>query len=249
MADLPLAMRLRALSSARLQLGRAGSSVPTRHQLAFDLDHARARDAIHAPFEPAGLAEALGRQVIEVRSQVGDRTEYLRRPDLGRCLRYDDVPLLPLGSYDLAIVIADGLSAMAVHAHAASVALAIIERLPDWALAPIVAVHQGRVAIGDAIGAGLGADIVCVLIGERPGLSAPDSLGAYLTWNPLEGRMDSERNCVSNIRPPHGLSYREAGDMIARILIAARRLKLTGVDLKDGREVLPPADGRQSPAK
>lgn len=202
--------------------------------LAFELDHARARDAVMAGFDTAGLAEAIGRPVIEVRSRARDRREYLRRPDLGRQLAADDADRLPEGPFDLAIVIADGLSARAVHAHAASVVVALLALLADWSVAPVVAAHQARVALGDPIGAALGAQIVCVLIGERPGLSAPDSLGAYLTWDPVPGRRDSERNCVSNIRPPDGLSYDAAADTIARLLRAARVRRLTGVALKDG---------------
>lgn len=245
MAERPLADRLRALTPARLRLGRAGAAMPTCAQLAFELDHARARDAVWARFEPAGLADAIGREVIEVRSRAETRADYLRRPDLGRRLRQGDTARLPRGSLDLApdlaIVIADGLSPTAVHAHAASVVLAVIERMDGWTMAPVVAAHQARVALGDAIGAALGADMVCVLIGERPGLSAPDSLGAYITWAPREGRLDSERNCVSNIRPPHGLSYAQAADAIVRLLKAARVARMTGVGLKDGAQALPQA--------
>lgn len=238
MSEPPAADRLRALTPARLQLGRVGASLPTRELLSFQLDHARARDAVHTAFEPAGLAEAIGREVIEVRSRASDRAEYLRRPDLGRQLAPDDAARLPQLDADWALVIVDGLSAEAVHAHAASLALELIARLGDWALAPIVAVRQGRVAIGDAIGERLAAELVCVLIGERPGLSAADSLGAYLTWGPRAGRRDSERNCISNIRPPQGLSYGSAADAIARLLRAARSRKLTGVALKDGASAL-----------
>ena len=242
MAEPPLAERLAGLTPARLQLGRAGAAVPTGAHLAFQLDHARARDAVHAQFEPAGLAEALGREVIEVRSQAADRTEYLRRPDLGRRVTEADLRRLPSGEHDLAIVIADGLSATAVHAHAASLVLALLERLDNWNIAPIVVAHQARVAIGDPVGAALGAELTCVLIGERPGLSAPDSLGAYLTWHPREGLRDAERNCVSNIRPPHGLSYEQAAHTIARLLRAAQAGGLTGIGLKDGAATLPPRE-------
>ncbi|PEQ13698.1 ethanolamine ammonia-lyase [Novosphingobium sp. PC22D] len=243
MTDQPLVERLRALSHARLRLGRAGSSLPTRAQLAFELDHARARDAVVSPFEPVGLADALGREVIEIASRAADRTEYLRRPDLGRRLDDASAARLTRGDYDLAIVIADGLSPAAVHAHAASVALALFERLADWAIAPVTVARLGRVALGDEVGEALGAKLVCVLIGERPGLTAPDSLGAYLTWNPAPGRQDSERNCISNIRPPRGLSYDKAADTIARLLTAARRSGATGIGLKDGPAALPRAEG------
>ena len=203
-------------------------------QLQAHLDQGRARDAVWTAFEPDQLGDAIGQEMVTLRSEAGARFEYLKRPDLGRRVHPDDLPSLTRGDYDLALVIADGLSAAAVHAHAAAVSQAIIERLPDWSLAPIVAVHQGRVAIGDPIGAALGAKIVCVLIGERPGMSAHDSLGAYITWNPADGRKDSERNCISNIRPPDGLSYADAADRIVRILKKARVRKCTGIALGQG---------------
>ncbi len=229
----PLA-RLRALTEARVGLGRAGAALPTAPMLAFQRDHALARDAVHAPFDAAGVAAALSpRTTVAVRSQARDRAEYLRRPDLGRRLDPGDVARLTGGDWDLAIVLADGLSAPAVHAHAAPTALALIARLPGWRIAPPVLATLARVALGDEIGARLGARLVLVLIGERPGLSAPDSLGAYLTWSPRIGRLDSERNCVSNIRPPHGLGYEAAADTLAWLLRAARGRRLTGVSLKD----------------
>jgi ethanolamine ammonia-lyase small subunit len=240
MAD-PLALRerLRALTQARVLLGRAGQGLPTRALLDFQLDHARARDAVHAAFAPERVAAALGRPAIEVRSQAADRHEYLRRPDLGRLLHPDDVASLSATGDTLAIIVADGLSATAIHAHAAPLVTALLTRLTDWRIAPIVLAHQGRVALGDAIGAALGVELAVMLIGERPGLSAPDSLGAYLTWQPRPGRQDSERNCVSNIRPPHGLGYDAAADAIATLLVAARQRRLTGVSLKPGTGALP----------
>lgn len=239
MAEPPaLRARLTALTQARIMLGRAGAALPTRALLDFQLDHGRARDAVHAVFDPARVAAAIGRPTIAVRSQAGDRASYLRRPDLGRLLDEGDAARLPVTDDTLAIVIADGLSATAVHAHAAPVVTALLARLGDWSVAPIVLVEQGRVAIGDAIGAALGVELVVVLIGERPGLSAPDSLGAYITWQPRPGRQDSERNCVSNIRPPHGLGYDAAADDIAALLLAARQLRLTGVGLKPGSAAL-----------
>ncbi len=236
--------RLASLTRARVRLGRSGSAMRTSALLAFELDHARARDAVHAELEPDGLSEALGRQVIAVRSRADDRATFLRRPDMGRTLRDDDADKLTATGDRLAIVIADGLSATAVHAHAASVAVLLIERLADWRIAPVVVARQARVAIGDAIGARLGVELVVVLIGERPGLSAPDSLGAYLTWQPRPGRLDSERNCVSNIRPPHGLSHAAAADTIARLLRAASVRGLTGIALKDGVGSIPPLAAR-----
>lgn len=244
MTDPPaLVDRLAVMTPARVRLGRSGSAMPTAALLAFELDHARARDAVRAALETDGLSAALGRSFVTVRSRADDRASYLRRPDLGRMLRDEDAGKLIAAGDTLAIVIADGLSAPAVHAHAASVAALLIERLADWRLAPVVVAQQARVAIGDAIGARLGVELIVVLIGERPGLSAPDSLGAYLTWQPRPGRLDSERNCVSNIRPPHGLSYAAAADTIARLLRAARARGLTGIALKDGAESMPPLPG------
>lgn len=234
MADLPdRAARLRALTQARVALGRVGHALPTTPMLDFQLAHARARDAVHAELTVEGFAEAIGRPVIEARSRAPDRATYLARPDLGRLLDEEDAAALEPADADLAIVVADGLSAAAVHAHAASLVVALIERLPGWRVAPVVLAHQARVAFGDEVGAALGVDLVAVLIGERPGLSAPDSLGAYLTWAPRCGRLDSERNCVSNIRPPHGLSYDQAAGRIAWLLKAARNRRLTGIGLKD----------------
>lgn len=232
------------MTPARVRLGRSGSALPTAALLAFDLDHARARDAVDTELETTGLAEALGRPIVTVRSRADDRASYLRRPDLGRTLRDEDADKLLASDATLAIVIADGLSATAVHAHAASLTASLLDRLSDWPIAPVVVARQARVAIGDAIGARLGVKLVVVLIGERPGLSAPDSLGAYLTWQPRPGRLDSERNCVSNIRPPHGLSYAAAADTIVRLLRAAHARGLTGVALKDGADSLPPLSGR-----
>ena len=228
--------RLRGMTTARVAQGRSGAGLPTASLLAFQRDHALARDAVHAPFEPARVALDLEpRPVVTVASQAGDRGAYLRRPDLGRRLDEGSGARLTPGQWDLAIVIADGLSAPAVHAHAAAVASRLIERLADWRVAPVVLATLGRVALGDEIGERLGARMVVVLIGERPGLSAADSLGAYLTWAPVVGRRDSERNCVSNIRPPHGLGYDAAADTLGWLMRAAGRLRLTGVGLKDER--------------
>jgi ethanolamine ammonia-lyase small subunit len=200
--------------------------------LAFQLAHARARDAVDATLDVERITVAIGAPALVVDSAASDRTSYLQNPDLGRRLGAD-APPLPRGDYDLAVVIADGLSATAVNAHAATVARALSRRLPGWSMAPVVLVRQGRVAIGDPIGLALGARAVVVLIGERPGLSAADSLSAYLTWDPRPGRPDSERNCVSNIRTPDGLAPDEAADKIAWLLCEAARLGFTGVLLKD----------------
>jgi ethanolamine ammonia-lyase small subunit len=226
--------RLRAMTSARVALGRSGAGLPTRPLLEFQRDHALARDAVHTPFDPGRVADAVApRPVLTVASRAADRGVYLRRPDLGRRLDLAGTAALTPGDWDLAVVIADGLSAPAVHAHAAPVAARLFDRLVGWRVAPVVLASMARVALGDEIGARLGARMVVVLIGERPGLSAPDSLGAYLTWNPAVGRLDSERNCVSNIRPPHGLSYDAAADTLDWLIRAARERCLTGVGLKD----------------
>ena len=247
MADLPalrdLRHRLGALTQARVLLGRAGQGLPTRALLDFQLDHARARDAVHTELESSGFAKALGRPVIEVHSRAANRAEYLKRPDLGRQLAPQDASRLPESGGALVIIVADGLSATAVHQHAASLVVALLDRLAGWQIAPIVLARQARVALGDAIGQALAVDCALVLIGERPGLSAPDSLGAYLTWQPRIGRMDSERNCVSNIRPPHGLGYAAAADRIVALILAARAQRLTGVDLRGAVPLAGPAPG------
>jgi ethanolamine ammonia-lyase small subunit len=233
--------RLRALTPARIALGRSGSALPTRAVLGFALDHARARDAVHLTFDSAALAariEALGHKTVTVTSAAADRATYLRRPDLGRRLSGESQALLARRAApapaDLAIVIGDGLSAAAVSAHALPLLQALAEptRQAGWRLAPIVLAHQARVALGDEIGALLGARMVVMLIGERPGLSSPDSLGAYLTFDPRPGRTDAERNCISNIRPA-GLSYEAAAFTLAWHVREALRRGLTGVGLKD----------------
>ena len=183
MTDLPaLRDRLGTLTQARILLGRAGQALPTRALLDFQLDHARARDAVHIALEPSGFSEAVGRRVIEVQSRARNRSEYLKRPDLGRQLDPDEADQLRqaaqgAASHHLAIIVADGLSATAIHRHAASMVVALIDRLPGWRIAPFVLARQGRVALGDAIGQAMGVDCAVVLIGERPGLSAPHSAG------------------------------------------------------------------------
>ncbi|MCW2533557.1 MAG: Ethanolamine ammonia-lyase [Blastococcus sp.] len=225
---------LRGATRARVALGRAGDGLPTARELEFRAAHAVARDAVHEALdaEPvrAGLPEL---EVVEVHSAAADRAEYLQRPDLGR--RLADGTSLPRADADLAVVIGDGLSPRAVHEHAAAMTVALLERLPGWSVAPVVLAHQARVGLGDEIGAALGVRAVVVLIGERPGLSSADSLGIYLTWDPRPGRVDSERNCVSNVRPPHGLGYAQAAETVARLLGAARELGASGVVLKDDR--------------
>jgi len=228
----------RALTPARVGIGRTGVSLETRDLLEFQRAHAQARDAVHARLESAALAAALseisGGEALRLRSAAANRAVYLQRPDLGRRLDEASRRLVAeraAGRFDLAVVVADGLSAMAVERHAGAVMKELLPWLEGWRLGPVSVVEQGRVAIGDEIGAALGAWMVLVLIGERPGLSAPDSLGAYVTWEPRPGRTDSERNCVSNIRG-EGLSYVRAAEEIAGILKEAQRGRLTGVGLK-----------------
>jgi ethanolamine ammonia-lyase small subunit len=223
---------LRAATPARVALGRAGAGLPTAPLLAFELAHARARDAVHAALDVPALQAAIPLPSLPVRTAAAERTAYLRNPDLGRRLA-PEAPALPKGDVDLAIVVADGLSATAVAAHAPAVVAALAARLQGWRLSPVAIVTQGRVAIGDPIGEDLGARAVVVLIGERPGLSAADSLSAYVTWAPRRGRRDAERNCVSNIRTGGGLEPIDAAARIAWLLGEARRLGFTGVALKD----------------
>ncbi len=218
-----MAIDLRAFTSARVALEKCGSSLATKDLLQFDLDHARARDAVHAELD----ASSLGFDHILVRSAARDRRTFLLRPDLGRKLD----ATLARGYYDAAIVIADGLSALAIHRHAKLLLEHLLPQLHDWQLAPIIVARQARVAIGDEIGDQLGARLVLVLIGERPGLSSPDSLGAYLTYAPRKGRSDAGRNCVSNIRP-EGLGYQAAATLIHFLMQEARARKLSGVTLK-----------------
>ena len=232
-----LFLGLRETTPARIGLGRAGQGLPTAATLDFQLAHARARDAVHAAFDVGRVLAALPPDTVVVDSAAPDRAAYLRNPDLGRRLA-EGSELPDRGDWDLALVIADGLSAPAVQAHAAPLVRALGERLPDWTVAPIVIARGGRVAIGDPIGEALGARIVAVLIGERPGLSASDSLGVYVTWGPRPGRRDSERNCLSNIRSPGGLSAEQAADRLAWLLGEIRRLGFSGVNLKDRHDAL-----------
>ncbi len=228
---------LAALTPARIALGHSGAGVPTARHLELQLAHARARDAVRHPFDGDALEAALrsdGHEVLRVSSAARDRREYLERPDLGRRLREgaDETLAAHAGDWDLAVVIGDGLSPLAAERHAPPLLRALRTRLdPAWRLAPVVIAEQARVALGDPVGAALGARLVVVLLGERPGMSAPDSLGAYLTWAPRPGRTDAERNCVSNVRP-EGLAYEAAAATIALLLREARRRALTGVALR-----------------
>ena len=231
---------LRAHTPARIGLARAGASLATAPLLDVRLAHARARDAVHEPLDAARLVAdlaAIGSPVLSVTSAADDRARYLMRPDLGRRLASAaDAILAPhAGDHDVAIVVADGLSARAVQAHAAPLLAAALPLLAGWRIAPLVVVRHGRVAIGDAVATALGAASVVTLIGERPGLTAPDSMGAYLTWRPGPHTTDADRNCISNIRPD-GIGYAEAAQKLAALLRAMRTRQLSGVQLKDESE-------------
>ncbi len=225
--------KLRAATPARIGLGRSGAGLPVKANLEFQYAHARARDAVHRAVDWEVLkAQLAPRPVIEVASRAEDRAVYLRRPDLGRRLGAG-AELLPGTGCDIAFVVADGLSADAVQAHAAEAIRACDGPLAGLALGPVVLARQGRVAIGDEIGAALGAKLAVVLIGERPGLTVADSLGAYLTWGPERGRRDSERNCISNIHLKGGQSYAQAAAKIGWLAREALKRGLTGIGLKD----------------
>ncbi len=241
LAHAHVAARLRALTPARVGLALTGVSQQTRDVLDFQRAHALARDAVHARLDAAALAGAISPialgfapdPVLRLHSAARDRAQYLQRPDLGRML--DDASRQALAARksahrDLALVVCDGLSALAVERNAVPVLEALLPRLDGWILAPVSVVELGRVAIGDGIGELLDADLAVVLIGERPGLSSPDSLGAYITWMPRRGRTDAERVCISNIRA-EGLRPAAAAAEILAALIHARSRRLTGVAL------------------
>jgi ethanolamine ammonia-lyase small subunit len=237
--------QLLQFTPARIGLGRVGASLPTRALLDFELAHARARDAVHANFDTTNIAQQLSEsgftEPLIVASQVRNRMEYLLRPDLGRALdAASQASLQNIGSQPraLAIVIADGLSAQAPTQHAVPFLREIRAGSgvhEYWDNVTVIVANQARVALGDQIGEILHAQAVVVLVGERPGLSSPDSLGIYLTWAPRIGRTDADRNCISNVRP-EGLPYREAAKRLVYLLSEARRLQLSGVALKDDSE-------------
>jgi ethanolamine ammonia-lyase small subunit len=236
-------LELRRLTPARIALGRTGTSMPTSAQLDFQYAHAQARDAVHLPFDSAGLSSQLtgiGRDSLLLHSAATNRDSYLQRPDLGRKLSDESAQTLREyatanpGGVDLVIVVADGLSALAVHRHT----LPFLARLDEqvqaegWSVAPVVLVEQGRVAVADEIGELMGAKMTVILIGERPGLSSPDSLGLYFTYNPKVGLTDAYRNCISNVRL-EGLSYGMAAHRLLYLMREACRRQLSGVNLKD----------------
>jgi len=243
---------LKRFTDARIALGRAGHSLPTAAHLNFQLAHAQARDAVHLPLDVMGVADSMestGLPTLQLHSAAVDRTTYLQRPDLGR--RLDDASRNALAQwsasasasasghsrFDVAFVIVDGLSALAIHQNAAPLLATVLARLRGdaaqaWSIAPVALVQQGRVAIGDEVGLALRASVVVVFIGERPGLSSPDSLGIYITWAPRPGTTDAQRNCISNVRPA-GLSVDAAAAKLHHLLTQSRALQLTGIGLKD----------------
>ncbi|MDR3371123.1 ethanolamine ammonia-lyase subunit EutC [Rhodoferax sp.] len=243
---------LRQFTDARIALGRAGVSLPTQAHLDFQLAHAQARDAVHLALDVRTLAPTLDAALpnptapcLTLHSAAADRSVYLQRPDLGRKLDADSrerLNALPRPAsksqserpYDLAFVVVDGLSALAIEQNVAPFLTQLQERIaPEhWSIAPICIVEQGRVAIGDEVAERLGAKAVVVLIGERPGLSSPDSMGLYLTWMPRAGLTDASRNCISNVRPA-GLRYEDAAYKLHYLLAQARQRQLSGVELKD----------------
>ncbi|MHC8405599.1 ethanolamine ammonia-lyase subunit EutC [Pseudomonas sp. TMB3-21] len=240
-------LELRRLTSARIALGRTGTSMPTSAQLDFQYAHAQARDAVHLPFDHAALSAQLaerGRETLLLQSAATNRDSYLQRPDLGRKLSEQSAQTLRdhaaanPGGVDLVIVVADGLSALAVHRHTLPFLARLEEQMAadGWSVAPVILVEQGRVAVADQIGELLGAKMVVILIGERPGLSSPDSLGLYFTYGPKVGLTDAYRNCISNVRL-EGLSYGMAAHRLLYLMREACRRQLSGVNLKDEAQV------------
>jgi len=232
-------LSLREFTAARIAIGRVGTSIPIKQSLEFKLAHAHARDAVYSVLDIDGLLNSLkvfNLPILHLHSKAQTRHKYLKRPDLGRQLNEESEELLKdyNASSDIAIIIADGLSATAVNENAFGLLEILIPMLSatKLKLAPLCIVEQARVAIGDDIGHGLNVKFSILLIGERPGLSSADSMGAYLTYNPQPGLTDESRNCVSNIRP-QGLTNKPAADKTFYLVTEALRRKLSGVGLKD----------------
>lgn len=240
---------LRSLTAARIGLGRAGGSLPTQALLEFQLAHAQARDAVRHDLDAATLARTLApysHDVLQLHSAANDRAAFIARPDYGRILdeasqRRLEQLAAPAQPYDCAFIVADGLSAGAVERHAGGLLAALTEKLinEDWHFAPLSIVRQARVAIGDEIGAQLHARMTVILIGERPGLSSPDSLGVYLTYDPLPGRTNADRNCISNIREPGGLSYALGAHKLSHLMQESRARRISGIHLRENAPALP----------
>lgn len=232
---------LQRFTAARIALGRTGVSIPLSESLGFRLAHAHARDAVYSSLDMAALQQSLytfGLPMLPLQSQATSRQQYLQRPDLGRRLNEASRTQLSASrtpqAHDIAFILADGLSAMAVNTHAPALLTLLLPALlaDGYTLAPLSFVEHGRVAISDEIGSLLQARIAVILIGERPGLTSPDSLGIYSTYQPVVGLTDDSRNCISNVRPA-GLSYAAAAHKLRYLIRESLRLKLSGVALKD----------------
>ena len=232
--------QLKSFTRARIAIGRVGSSLPTKEVLDFGLSHAMARDAVHLALDIEALEADINAQefsTFQAKSMAPDRASYLLRPDLGRRLQEQSLMRLQninqTKPIDFLIVVGDGLSSLAVSRHVAPLLAEMRNHIPnDWHTGHVVIASQARVAIGDEIGQALNAKMVAMLIGERPGLSSPDSLGIYLTFNPKLGLSDADRNCISNVRP-EGLQYAAAAKKLLWLAKEAMRLQVTGVALKD----------------
>jgi len=251
--------QLRSYTGARIALGRAGSSLPTQEVLDFGMAHAMARDAVHTPLDIEAFCAELhesGFATLSVKSAAPDRASYLLRPDLGRQLSEESAALLRQSASkeaEVLFIVGDGLSSMAITRHARPVLEALRVQMADKRMPKIVVATQARVALSDHIGEILHARIAVMLIGERPGLSSPDSLGIYITYGPRAGRQDSERNCISNVRP-EGLNYTAAARKTLWLVNEALRLKLSGIELKDqsdmveiGTVATPMLEGKDTP--
>lgn len=231
--------KLKEYTSARIAIGRTGSSIPVQNLLEFKLAHAHARDAVYSMLDIDVLLNELAKHelpILNLKSRAVHREQYLQRPDLGRLIdeSSNETLLTHKGRYDIVIIIVDGLSATAIQQNADQLLNAVIPmfKAVKFTLAPICIVEQGRVAIGDDISAALNANLSLVLIGERPGLSAADSMGAYITFSPKPGLTDDSRNCISNIRAK-GLPVQLAAEKIFHLIRQAFRRQLSGVQLKD----------------
>ncbi len=239
---------LKKFTDARIALGRTGVSIPVKENLQFKMAHAFARDAIYTKMDMDALARGmdhLDHPYCFLHSRAENREQYLQRPDLGRMLSADGFSTMEEASgdksYDICINIADGLSATAVNLHSIALLHEILPLLKatGFSVSPVCLIEQGRVAIGDETGSYFQAKLSIILIGERPGLSSPDSLGVYITYHPQKGNTDAMRNCVSNIRPK-GLSYSAAADKIVYLIKESIRLQISGVALKDLTAIPPP---------
>jgi len=232
---------LRRFTQARIALGRAGHAVPTQALLDFQLAHAQARDAVQLPWNIdafAGQLRDIGEETLILQTPVSNRSEYLRRPDFGRVLTEESRIRLcnfKARGVDVALIVSNGLSSTAVERRGIALLQTILEglRVRQFHIAPICLVANGRVALLDDIGSVLGARVSVIVIGERPGLSAADSLGIYLSYAPKKGNTDAERNCISNIHPPEGLSYESATRKLLYLIEESVRRGFSGVALKD----------------